>query len=168
MLALMGLHLVPFVETLCAAPVITLKQRHPSVFEAERSKERAGRPYLVRFLLRAVNSSHVVLHAGVCDEGLGTTLDGTPEHHNSYKSHKKAEHSCEKRGLERLTCEAFPRCGSAGVWSAGSGCRSSCCSSRRRRVSATAAKRPTRQPQKQRLRHILKAPALTSPVCLQR
>lgn len=148
--------------------------------ETEQMKERAGLLYLVRFLLFAVNSSHVVLHAGVCDKGLWTTFNRTPEDQNSYKLQKKGSTLGSQKRMEQLTCVAFPRCGWAHVWWVGSGCRSSCCSSHRRRVSAVTAKRSTCEPQKQKQQKTkicrtflqkpqrLTAPALTNPVCLQR
>lgn len=89
MLALVSFHLVPFVEALRTAPMITLKQERGEGThlhlgrEAEQLKQRAGLLYLERLLLLAVSSSHVVLHAGVCDEGLWAAFNRTPEDQNS-------------------------------------------------------------------------------------
>lgn len=89
MLALVSFHLVPFVETLRTAPVIALKQERGEGThlhlgrETEQLEERAGLLYLERFLLLAVSSSHVILHAGVCDEGLWAAFNRTPENQNS-------------------------------------------------------------------------------------
>lgn len=51
--------------------------------ETEQLKQRAGLLYLERFLLLAVSSSHVVLHAGVCGKGLWAAFNRTPEDQNS-------------------------------------------------------------------------------------
>lgn len=69
--------------------MVTLKQNNLCLGLEIELKQRAGLQYLVWFLLFAVNSSHVVLHAGMCDKGLWTTFNRTPEDQNSYKLQKK-------------------------------------------------------------------------------
>lgn len=89
MLALVSFHLVPFVESLRTAPMIALKQDRGEGSrlylrqETEQLNQRAGLLYLELFLLLAVTSSHVVLHAGMRDEGLWAAFNRTPEDQNS-------------------------------------------------------------------------------------
>ena len=79
----MGFQLVPLVEILRTALMVTLKEHNKSSKVninrlVTEYKETSGLLYFISLLLVLVDSSHVVLHAGVCDKGLGASSSQTP------------------------------------------------------------------------------------------
>ncbi len=93
MLTLVGVQLVPLVEVLSTALMVTLKENNKSKGEPvhhhskpqttfNKIKKTSGLLYSISLLLVLVNSSHVVLHAGICDKGLGASVSQTPGDHS--------------------------------------------------------------------------------------
>lgn len=80
----MCFQLVPLVEILSTALMVTLNEHNKSKsitvntnLFVTKYKETSGL-YFISLLLVLVDSSHVVLHAGVCDKGLGASSSQTP------------------------------------------------------------------------------------------
>lgn len=83
MLTLVSFQLVSFVESLCTVQMVTLKGNKKQTSGTTNKQFyitvlNSRSFYFISLLLLMVNSSHVVLHAGICDKGLGASVNQTP------------------------------------------------------------------------------------------